>query len=717
MERGNELSIKILNDKKKWFLKTKNTAYVMGIDEDKNLQHLYWGEKLPYINDYPRVLLQQDLPFNNFEQIIKEEFSPWGGIRYKEPGLKIIYEDQVRDLILKYKNYKLIDSDNKCKKLIIYLIDSAYNLEVELNYRLIEEYDLIERWVNIKNKGNQPVQIKQILSAQWHLPDMQNYRLSYLYGRWVSETKLSRIELGYGKKILESRRGITSHQFNPWFAVDNGQSNEDFGKVYYGILAWSGNWKIVLEKDSYNRLQVSGGINDFDFSWQLKPDESFLTPKFVAGYTNNGFGDASRKLHHYQLDYILPGNFNQKIRPVLYNSWEATKFSLNEEGQKELAKKAASLGVELFVLDDGWFGERNDDRAGLGDWYVNKKKFPHDLTSLISHVNELGMDFGLWVEPEMVNKNSKLYNLHPNWVYHFPNRPRSESRNQLVLNLAKKEVVEYIYDFMNKLLDNYNIKFIKWDMNRPFSEPGWLDVPKSQQREIWVRHVYSLYQIIDKLRKKYPKIIFESCSGGGGRVDLGILQRADQVWTSDNTDAFDRLKIQEGFSYAYAPKIMVSWVTDSPNRLNHRKLSLDYRFNVAMMGSMGVGGNLNNWSKTEMGLAKEKIRQYKKIREIIQHGDQYRLLPTWKGNLVAVEYVNKDKNLVVLFVFLHSQQFGEKLPPVKLKRLISDSLYQFQDGNKKVILSGKALEEIGVKVDLKGDFDSKLIILEKKNNI
>jgi len=710
------LSIKIANDKKKWFIETKNMVYVIGVDEKKNLQHLYWGEKLPYISDYPRVLLPQEFPFDNFEQIIKEEFSPWGGIRYKEPGLRVIYEDQVRDLILKYKTYKLIDSD-KFKILIIYLIDSTYGLEVELIYRLIEEYDLIERWVNIKNKGNQSIQIEQILSAQWHLPDIQNYRLSYLYGRWVSETKLSRTELSYGKKILESRRGITSHQFNPWFAVDNGQADEDFGKVYYGILAWSGNWKIVFEKDSYSRLQIAGGINDFDFSWQLKPNECFVTPKFVAGYTNNGFGDASRKLHHYQLDYILPANARDKIRPVLYNSWEATRFNVNEEGQKKLAEKAANLGVELFVFDDGWFGERNDDTAGLGDWYVNKKKFPNDLSSLISYVNKLGMDFGLWVEPEMVNKNSKLYKLHPDWVYYFPNRPQSESRNQLVLNLAKKEVVEYIYDFMNKLLDNYNIKFIKWDMNRPFSEPGWLDVPKSQQREIWVRHVYSLYQIIDKLRKKYPKIIFESCSGGGGRVDLGILQRADQVWTSDNTDAFDRLKIQEGFSYAYAPKIMVSWVTDSPNRLNHRKLSLDYRFNVAMMGSMGVGGNLNNWSKTEMGLAKEKIRQYKKIREIIQHGDQYRLLPTWKGNLVAVEYVNKDKNLVVLFVFLHSQQFGEKLPPVKLKRLISDSLYQFQDGNKKVILSGKALEEIGVKVDLKGDFDSKLIILEKKNNI
>ncbi len=251
-------------------------------------------------------------------------------------------------------------------------------------------------------------------------------------------------------------------------------------------------------------------------------------------------------------------------------------------------------------------------------------------------------------------------------------------------------------------------------MNRPFSEPGWLDVLKSQQQEIWVRHVQGLYQILDRLRRKHPEVIFESCSGGGGRVDLGILQRTDQVWVSDNTDAFDRLKIQEGFSYAYAPKIMMSWVTDSPHWLNQRKLSLEYRFNAAMMGSLGIGGDLNNWSKNEIKLAKEKVIQYKKIREIIQHGDQYRLLPTWKGNLAAVEYVNKNKDKAVLFVFLHSQQFGEKVLPVKLKGLISDALYQYRDGNKKVILSGKALEEIGVKVNLKGDFDSKLIIIEKK---
>ncbi len=710
------MSIKIANDEKKWFIETKNMAYVIGVDENKNLQHLYWGEKLPYISDYPRVLLPQEFPFDNFEQIIKEEFSPWGGIRYKEPGLKLIYEDQVRDLILKYKTYKLIDSD-KCKILIIYLIDSTYDLEVELIYRLIEEYDLIERWVNIKNKGNQSVQIEQILSAQWHLPDIQSYRLSYLYGRWASETKLSRTELSYGKKTLESRRGITSHQFNPWFAVDNGQADEDFGKVYYGILAWSGNWKIVFEKDSYSRLQIVGGINDFDFSWQLKPNECFVTPKFVAGYTNNGFGDASRKLHHYQLDYILPKNASDKVRPVLYNSWEATLFNVNEEGQKRLAEKAASLGVELFVLDDGWFGERNDDTAGLGDWYVNKKKFPHDLSSLISYVNKLGMDFGLWVEPEMVNKNSNLYRQHPDWVYHFHNRPRSESRNQLVLNLAKKEVVEYIYDFMNKLIDTYNIRFIKWDMNRPFSEPGWPEAPKSQQREIWVRHVLGLYHILDKLRKKHPEVIFESCSGGGGRVDLGILQRADQVWTSDNTDAFDCLMIQEGFSYAYAPKIMMSWVTDSPNRLNRRKLNLEYRFNVAMMGSLGIGGNLNTWSDDEMKLAKEKISQYKKIRKIIQHGYQYRLLSPRDNNFTAFEHVSKNKDQAILFVFLHSQQFGEKLPPIKLKGLVSNSLYQYQDDeSEKVILSGKALKEIGLKVDLKGDFDSKLIILEKKKS-
>ena len=299
---------------------------------------------------------------------------------------------------------------------------------------------------------------------------------------------------------------------------------------------------------------MTGGYNDFDFSWPLKPGESLSTPPYYGGFSSRGFGEASRLMHRLERNEILPDHAHPHVRPVLYNSWEATTFDVNEPGQKVLAEKAAKLGVELFVMDDGWFGKRNDDHAGLGDWYVNPQKFPQGLQPLISYVNSLGMDFGLWFEPEMVNPDSDLYRHHPDWAMNFPGRPRSEARNQLVLNMARDDVKEYIFGVLDKMLSENNIKYIKWDMNRHFGEPGWAEVPVAEQKEIWVKYVRNVYEIIDRLRAKHPNLEIESCSGGGGRLDLGILERVNVVWTSDNTEAFDRLGIQEGFTYRLHPQ-------------------------------------------------------------------------------------------------------------------------------------------------------------------
>lgn len=302
---------------------------------------------------------------------------------------------------------------------------------------------------------------------------------------------------------MESRRGTTSHHANPWFALDkNGEANEDHGEVYYGALAYSGNWKIVVEKDDFNRIKVSSGINDFDFEWCLKPGTIFTTPKLIAGYSVNGLGAASRNLHSYELKYVLPEKNRGNLRKILYNSWEATTFNVNEEGQAKLAEIAASIGVELFVMDDGWFGARNDDTAGLGDWQVNKDKFPNGLKGLIDKVNSLHMDFGLWVEPEMVNPNSDLYRKHPDWVYHFPTRHRTEMRNQLVLNMGRDDVREFVFSFMDKLLSENNIKFIKWDMNRSISEPGYPSAPPEEQRQIWYEHVEGIYGVVKKAERE-----------------------------------------------------------------------------------------------------------------------------------------------------------------------------------------------------------------------
>jgi alpha-galactosidase len=384
-----------------------------------------------------------------------------------------------------------------------------------------------------------------------------------------------------------------------------------------------------------------------------------------------------------------------------------------------LAEKAAKIGVERFVMDDGWFGERDNDRAGLGDWFVNPKKFPNGLQPLIKSVNSLGMDFGLWFEPEMVNPASQLYRLHPDWVMHFPDRPRSEARNQLVLNMARDDVKEYIFKAVDQVLTDNNIKFIKWDMNRHFGEPGWPELPVTQQKEIWVKYVLNVYEIMDRLRAKHPGLEIESCSGGGGRVDHGILERTDEVWTSDNTEAFDRLTIQEGFTYAYAPKVMMAWVTDVPN-MNGRSTPLDYRFLVAMQGSLGIGSNLNKWSEADFNLARKMIAYYKNIRQTVQLGALYRLFSPREGDLTANEYVSNDGKQAILFAFLHSQQFRNPVPTIYLRGLAPDAVYKVTKMDDKLLdlnetYSGSYLMNHGVSLKLTGDYDSTSVEFDRVN--
>jgi alpha-galactosidase len=402
---------------------------------------------------------------------------------------------------------------------------------------------------------------------------------------------------------------------------------------------------------------------------------------------------------------------------VLYNSWEATTFDVNEAGQKQLADKAAKIGVELFVMDDGWFGQRNDDHAGLGDWTVNPQKFPNGLKGLIGYVNGLGMKFGLWVEPEMVNPNSELYRAHPDWAMHFNDRPRSEARNQLILNMARDDVRDHIFTVLDKLVSENHIEFLKWDMNRHFGEPGWPEVAVAEQKQIWVKYVDNVYNIIDRLRAGHPGLEIESCSGGGGRVDLGILKRVDEVWTSDNTEAFDRLRIQEGFTNAYAPKVMMAWVTDVPN-LNGRSTPLKYRFLVAMQGSLGIGSNLNHWTDADFALAARMVGIDKEIRATVQQGDLYRLFSPREGEFTANQYVAQDGKQAVLFAFLHSQQYLHPMPLVYLRGLDERAVYRVRTIDDKLAgkfetASGSYLMNHGIELRLTGDFDSTMLTLER----
>jgi len=698
------LSIVYWEQRKLWAIRMNASDYVFGADRHGRIQHVYWGPRLGDAGDFPDPDERISWVWEAAEGNSREELMPWGGLCFAEPGLKVEFADGTRDLNLEFTQYAVQDD-----QLIIEMRDASKALTVKLRYTARNEFDVLERSVEVTNDGTEPVMLEQVMGAIWHFPVYPSYRLTYLTGHWGGETQLRREMLQEGKKVIEGRRGITGHTSNPFFAVDFDDALEETGNVYYGAFAFSGHWKIVAERTPYQTLQVAAGLNDFDFRWKLAPGETFTSPVCAAGFTAEGFGGASRQFHRYQLRYVLRNA--DRPRPVLYNSWEATTFDVNETNQKLLAEKAAKLGVELFVIDDGWFGARNNDRAGLGDWYVNEAKFPNGLQSLIDHVISLGMDFGLWVEPEMVNPDSDLYRQHPDWVYHFPERPRTETRNQLVLNLARTEVQQFVLQMMRDLLTKYRISFIKWDMNRYFSEPGCLNAPNGRAKEMWVRHVQVVYRIWETLQREYPHVRFEACAGGGGRVDLGMMRYADQFWTSDNTDALDRLTIQWGFSHAYAAKSMMCWVTEAHNWFNGRSVPLKFRFHSAMTGALGIGMNLNHLSEMEMQETAAYIAEYKKIRPIVQDGCLYRLSAPGDANLSAVQYVSEDEHESVVFVFRHTQQFRHPAPIVRLNGLNPQTLYIAEPLQE--TRSGQAWMSRGIQLPLTGDYDSAIIHLRK----
>jgi alpha-galactosidase len=682
-------------------LQTNKSSYVFGVNDKGRLQHLYWGSPISGEDCSPLLKLRSHSSFDAEVESEVEEYSFWGGASYGEPSLKVRMPDGVRDLDVSYTGHEILELDGK-ETLIVTLKDKVYPLEISLYYQVVPEYNLIERYAKVTNIGQEDIVLENVQSAAWTMPYLADNRITYVTGKWSGEFQLRQTTLTEGKKVLESRRGFTDSHSNPWFAIDDGHATESNGQVWFGALAWSGNWKLTAEKTVFNHVRVTGGIQDFDSEWILEGNQSFQTPVFVGGFSNGGFGDMSRQLHGYQYDHVLPSS---ETRKVLYNSWEATYFNVNAQDQMALAERAAKLGTELFVVDDGWFGGRNHDSAGLGDWYVNQEKFPNGLTELIDKVHELGMEFGIWVEPESVNPDSDLYRAHPDWVYHFETRERTELRNQLLLNISKPEVKQYILDFMTDLLGNHPIKFIKWDMNRTVTEPGMKDHPLHRQKEIWIRHVQTLYEIWGELRDRFPHVAFETCAGGGARIDLGIFQYADQCWPSDNTDAFDRLSIQEGFSYVYAPRMMTSWVTESPTGMNKRNVSLKYRFHVSMMGTLGIGANLNEWSDEAIQESALYVEQYKKIRHLVQFGSQYRLNELKDKGVTAVQYSDDKGSEHVLFAFLHSQTLGDPLPRLRLHGLRPEAKYEFEElpGS---IFSGNALMNIGIELPLRGDFDS-----------
>jgi alpha-galactosidase len=690
--------LEIADNGRTWLLSGPASSYAVHLTEDDELLHLHWGPRITLAD--AEALAVRPLPdYWPFESPLdgREEYPVEGGPRFVRPALSVRTEERRGT----EWHFEAHDSEPGADGgLRLRFRDGG--LTITLHYRM--RHDVVERWVSLGNEGP-ALELLRADAATWTLPERADWRLSQLHGRWAAESRPAASPLTYGEKVVGSRRGHTGHQHLPWVALDT-DATEEHGEVYGCALGWSGSWRIAVAQLPDARVQITGGAGHDDSGLlRLEPGQSYTTPVFAGLWSDGGFGAASRAWHAYQRAYVIPDA--DRDRPVLFNSWEATEFDISEEQQSALARRAAAIGVELFVVDDGWFGRRTSDRAGLGDWTPNPDRFPKGLKPLADYVHSLGMQFGIWVEPEMVNPDSDLYREHPDWVQFQAGRKRTELRNQLVLNLAREDVQDYLWQQLDTLLSSAPIDYVKWDFNRAFTDAGWPGEPYPQR--LWTDHVHALYALLDRLRAAHPGVAFESCSGGGGRIDLGIMSRTDQVWTSDNTDPLDRLAIQHGFSQIHPARVMAAWVTDSPNtQLNGRVSSLRFRFVSSMAGVLGVGGDLTRWSEEELTEAGEWVALYKEIRPLVQHGDLYRLRPP-TGGLSAVQYVRGDE--AVVLAWLQAQSYGEPVPALRLKGLDPTASYECPETGE--IYGGAVLLHHGLRTGLRGDLDAAVFRLRR----
>ncbi|MFT7840310.1 alpha-galactosidase [Saccharothrix sp. BKS2] len=670
-----------------WLLRTAHSAMLLSVADGRALLLDHWGGDgggLGGDSYLPHV------PWNRPSQAhfldgVPLAHTAYGDPAYKEPGLVVAREDGSAVSRLTWRDDRVEDD-----VLVLAFEDAATGLVVEHRFAVRAEHGIVVRDARVVNRGTRPLRVERLASAVLGLPPAR-YESWTLHGRWGDEYRLTRRGLPPGKVVLESRRGFTSHEANPWFAL--ARVGEE-GPVWFGALAWSGNWSIVLETERNDALHVVAGPHPFDSTWHLDPGEDFRTPPLVCGYTDEGLDGAARLLHRHQRDHVLPARHRGTPPPVHYNTWLSTSFDVRFDHQVALAGRAAELGVELFVVDDGWFTGRDDDRAGLGDWVVDPAKFPDGLAPLVAEVHRLGMGFGIWLEPEMVNPDSDLFRAHPDRVLHLPDREPTPSRHQLVLNFAREDVREDVFARVRRLLAEQPIDFVKWDHNRPYTEVGWPQAPEHRRREVWVRHVRGVYEVIGRLRAEFPDLMIETCAGGGGRVDLGILGLADLAQVSDNTDPADRLRVQYGFTRAYAPRAMVGWVTDAPEATTGRTTPLEFRFHVAMQGVLGISGDVLGWDEDERARARELIAEYKRLRPTLQDGDQHWLVPPSDTGPCAVQYVSRDRRETVLFLYQVRGVAGEGARRVRLRGLDADRRYRrHADG---LVSTGAALMAAGV---------------------
>lgn len=694
------MAIRFHEKTKEFHIFNSEVSYLMRIMENGQLENLYYGkvirdkEDFSYLHEETmRSQMSVCVPEPGILSMhyTRQEYPVYGTGDYRSPALTIQQENGSRIVDFSYVSHEIYrgkrgieplpatytESEDEGETLEVTLHDEVTDTDMVLSYTIYRDYPVIARNVRFEQKGAQKIVLERVMSASVEFLDM-DYELVQLSGAWSRERYVKKRKLEMGIQSVHGSNGTCSGaEHNPFIALKRPQTTENQGEVYGFSLVYSGNFLAQAEVSTFDMTRVMMGINPENFAWELKQGESFQTPEVVMVYSDRGLNKMSQAYHRLYRKRLMRGSWRDKARPILLNNWEATYFDFNEEKILTIAKKAKEAGVELFVLDDGWFGARNDDYRGLGDWYVNLEKLPDGISGLSRKVEELGLKFGLWVELEMVNKDSDLYRAHPDWLIGVPGRFQSHARHQHVLDFSRKEVVDYIYELISKVLRESSVSYIKWDMNRYMTEPYSRGADASQQGKVMHKYILGVYDLYTRLTTEFPDILFESCASGGARFDPGMLYFAPQTWTSDDTDASERTKIQYGTSYVYPVVSMGSHVSAVPNHQLHRMTPIETRANVAYFGTFGYELDLNLLSEAEMESVKKQVAFMKEYRELIQvDGDFYRLLSPFEGNDTAWMVVAQDKFQAVAGFYQRVNKVNASWFRLKLEGLDADTLYE-----------------------------------------
>ncbi|GGG81545.1 alpha-galactosidase [Paenibacillus radicis (ex Gao et al. 2016)] len=720
------MGIQFDEQKQIFHLQSRETSYVIKIVKGGYPAHLYWGrrvrgsrlERLLELKERSSFSPTTDPEFSL--DTLPHEYPAFGNSDFRSPAYQVQLTNGTTVSDLRYESHEIrkgkpqlaglpsvyTESDEEAETLEITLKDALSGLTVVLTYTVFENYNAITRSARLINNGSAELKVLRALSMSLDFAN-DEYEMLQLSGAWARERYIHRRKLVPGMQSIESRRGSSSSMQNPFIALLGEGADEDHGEVYGVNLVYSGSFTAGVEVSQFHTSRLFMGINPFDFSWLLEPGEQFQAPEVVLVHSSEGLGGMSRSFHDLYRNRLTRGKFRDQSRPILINNWEATYFDFTADKIEAIAKAGQELGLELFVLDDGWFGKRDNDRSSLGDWFVDRRKLPNGLEDLVDRVRNLDMQFGLWFEPEMISPESELYRAHPDWCLHVEGRTRTTARQQLVLDLSRADVRNYIVETVSAVLASAPITYVKWDMNRNMTEIGSALLPAERQRETAHRYMLGLYDVMERITSAFPDILFESCSGGGGRFDPGMLYYMPQTWTSDNTDAVCRLKIQYGTSIVYPISSMGAHVSAVPNHQVGRSTPLETRGNVALSGNFGYELDLTKFTEDEKTVVKDQVAFYKEVRHLVQFGDFYRLKSPFEGNDTAWMFVSKDKQEALVFFMTVLRQPYHPLNRFTLKGLNPELDYTLQATGESY--GGDELMYAGLPFpQFHGDFESKV---------